>query len=38
MDYKRFGSKVVIRLDSGDEIVTSITEEEKKCTPGNSKV
>lgn len=26
MKYKRFGSKVVIRLDDGDEIIASITE------------
>ncbi|MFT8320064.1 MAG: PPC domain-containing DNA-binding protein [Bacillus sp. (in: firmicutes)] len=26
MEYKRFGSKVVIRLDAGDEIIASITD------------
>jgi uncharacterized protein len=30
MEYKRFGSKVVVRLDGGDEIVSSITEVCKK--------
>jgi predicted DNA-binding protein with PD1-like motif len=26
MEYKRFGSKVVVRLDEGDEIISSVTE------------
>jgi hypothetical protein len=26
MEYKRFGSKVVVRLDVGDEIISSVTE------------
>lgn len=34
MEYKRFGSKIVLRLDAGDEIINSIlkTAKEEKIT------